>query len=367
MTPAAARSRGGPRDLVAKLAGLHVLVAGDVDARPLHRRQGVPDLSRGAGAGRSLSSAVFTRWAARPTSRTTWRRSARVSPRRHRGRRRGGSRASRQRSAPRTSRATAWSKPPSGRPVEKVRVVTGSEPAGRAGSTTKTTSTRRTDIELKLVDRIERLGGDANVLLVSDYLKGTITSGADGARSSRQDVSGVPLLVDPKIPHLNYYAGATLVTPNHHEAEAATHRRIRSDDEARRAAARISEPARSARRRAHHARRSTGCGSRAAVPEGDSGSRARGRRTSPAPATPSSPTLALAVAAGATLGRSGRSSPITRLESSSGSSDRRRSLRTGALGIAFVCKGGSSDRACRVVPEGPAYIPMYGRRRASSV
>ncbi|HZE19308.1 MAG TPA: PfkB family carbohydrate kinase, partial [Candidatus Angelobacter sp.] len=32
------------------------------------------------------------------------------------------------------------------------------------------------------------------------------------------------------------YAGATLVTPNHQEAETATHRRIRTDDEAREAA-----------------------------------------------------------------------------------------------------------------------------------
>ena len=33
-----------------------------------------------------------------------------------------------------------------------------------------------------------------------------------------------------------YYSGATLVTPNHHEAEIATHMRIRSDEDAERAA-----------------------------------------------------------------------------------------------------------------------------------
>ena len=47
---------------------------------------------------------------------------------------------------------------------------------------------------------------------------------------------GVPVLVDPKIPHIEYYAGTTLVTPNHHEAEVATNTRIRSEDEARAAA-----------------------------------------------------------------------------------------------------------------------------------
>src|SRR4029077_16948335 len=44
---------------------------------------------------------------------------------------------------------------------------------------------------------------------------------------------GIPLLVDPKIPHVDYYAGATIVTPNHHEAETATLMRVRSRDEAR--------------------------------------------------------------------------------------------------------------------------------------
>jgi D-glycero-beta-D-manno-heptose-7-phosphate kinase len=93
-----------------------------------------------------------------------------------------------------------------------------------------------TDIELKLVDRIENLGGDADVLLVSDYLKGAITSGVMRALLALKTTRSVPLLVDPKIPHLDHYAGATLVTPNHHEAEVATTRRIRSDDEARSAA-----------------------------------------------------------------------------------------------------------------------------------
>jgi rfaE bifunctional protein kinase chain/domain len=46
----------------------------------------------------------------------------------------------------------------------------------------------------------------------------------------------VPVLVDPKIPHLDYYAGAFLVTPNHHEAETATHLRVRTHDESREAA-----------------------------------------------------------------------------------------------------------------------------------
>jgi D-beta-D-heptose 7-phosphate kinase/D-beta-D-heptose 1-phosphate adenosyltransferase len=52
------------------------------------------------------------------------------------------------------------------------------------------------------------------------------------------------LLVDPKIPHVDHYAGATLVTPNHHEAGIATSMRVRTDEEARLAARRFQQRAR---------------------------------------------------------------------------------------------------------------------------
>ena len=108
------------------------------------------------------------------------------------------------------------------------------------------------DLARVILARVKRLGADAKTLLVSDYLKGTITrpvieallalsrgtkAGDDNAkaedRSAKALAERVPLVVDPKIPHLAYYAGATLITPNHHEAETATHRRLRTDDDAR--------------------------------------------------------------------------------------------------------------------------------------
>ena len=91
------------------------------------------------------------------------------------------------------------------------------------------------DVARRVSERAVALGANAKVLLVSDYLKGTITATLMQSLVAMK-ASGAPLLVDPKIPHLDCYAGATLVTPNHHEAEAATHRRIRSDDDARQAA-----------------------------------------------------------------------------------------------------------------------------------
>ena len=40
------------------------------------------------------------------------------------------------------------------------------------------------------------------------------------------------MLVDPKVPHIDYYRGATVITPNHHEAEAVTFMRIRTSEDA---------------------------------------------------------------------------------------------------------------------------------------
>ncbi len=94
-------------------------------------------------------------------------------------------------------------------------------------------------VERGIVDAIARMAGAARGFLVSDYLKGAITPAVvEALLSARRSLGGRPpaLVVDPKVPHLASYAGATLVTPNHHEAEIATHRRIRSEDDAREAA-----------------------------------------------------------------------------------------------------------------------------------
>jgi D-beta-D-heptose 7-phosphate kinase/D-beta-D-heptose 1-phosphate adenosyltransferase len=97
------------------------------------------------------------------------------------------------------------------------------------------------DLELQepvrneVLARIETHAKDAHALLVSDYLKGAITPAVMQALVVRKTAT-VPLVVDPKIPHLDSYAGATIITPNHHEAEAATHRRIRSESDVQSAA-----------------------------------------------------------------------------------------------------------------------------------
>jgi D-glycero-beta-D-manno-heptose-7-phosphate kinase len=92
------------------------------------------------------------------------------------------------------------------------------------------------DIEDRIVLALQQLGADASAIVISDYLKGSITRRVMRAAIAAAAARRVPVLVDPKIPHLDYYAGVTVVTPNHHEAEVATHMRVRTDEEARDAA-----------------------------------------------------------------------------------------------------------------------------------
>lgn len=91
-------------------------------------------------------------------------------------------------------------------------------------------------IEAALIERCEQAATAATLILVSDYQKGVITAGLMARLTSLAQERGIPLLVDPKLSHLAYCAGATLVTPNTHEAEGATHTRIRSLEDAQRAA-----------------------------------------------------------------------------------------------------------------------------------
>lgn len=99
------------------------------------------------------------------------------------------------------------------------------------------------EVEDAIIAAFSNAVRSAAVLLISDYVKGVITRRVMQAVIQAGREAGIPVLVDPKIPHLDYYGGATLITPNHHEAETATHSRIRTTDEARIAARRFRDRA----------------------------------------------------------------------------------------------------------------------------
>jgi D-beta-D-heptose 7-phosphate kinase/D-beta-D-heptose 1-phosphate adenosyltransferase len=99
------------------------------------------------------------------------------------------------------------------------------------------------DVERTVIERVEALAAGAGAIVISDYLKGVVSRRVASATLAAAKRRGIPLLVDPKVPHIDYYDGATIVTPNHHEAEAVTHMRIRSDADASAAARRFRERA----------------------------------------------------------------------------------------------------------------------------
>ena len=121
--------------------------------------------------------------------------------------------------------------------TRKVRIVT-SRNQQVARIDYETDREARGDVEAALMAALDRAAGPARAIVISDYLKGSITrpvvTRAVGIARDRQ----IPLLVDPKIPHFDYYAGVTLLTPNNAEAEAAAHTRIRTNADAG-AAARV--------------------------------------------------------------------------------------------------------------------------------
>jgi D-beta-D-heptose 7-phosphate kinase/D-beta-D-heptose 1-phosphate adenosyltransferase len=96
-------------------------------------------------------------------------------------------------------------------------------------------------VEARVIAAVQQHASRASAVVVSDYLKGCVTRNVIDAAVHAAASAGVPVLVDPKVPHIDYYARTTVVTPNHHEAEAATHIRVRSHEEARTAARRFRE------------------------------------------------------------------------------------------------------------------------------
>lgn len=82
---------------------------------------------------------------------------------------------------------------------------------------------------------------EGGTLVISDYRKGVITPLMFEALVDAARAAGLPVIADPKTPDPSRYRGATVITPNHHEAEAMSQSRIRTDDEARAAARLIAE------------------------------------------------------------------------------------------------------------------------------
>jgi len=58
----------------------------------------------------------------------------------------------------------------------------------------------------------------ATAVVVSDYAKGVITARLMSDVTDLADRHKIPVIVDPKVAHIGYYKGVTVLTPNHLEA-----------------------------------------------------------------------------------------------------------------------------------------------------
>jgi len=87
----------------------------------------------------------------------------------------------------------------------------------------------REKTESELLEWARRELSHAHAALVSDYGKGTVTSGVSAAFIAAARQAGIPVVVDPKGPDFAKYAGATVVTPNVREAREASRIRVQDD------------------------------------------------------------------------------------------------------------------------------------------
>ena len=87
-----------------------------------------------------------------------------------------------------------------------------------------------------LARRFTRRASEIDALVISDYLKGSVTTDLAGEISAVARRRGIPVLVDPKPEHPEICEGASVATPNLHEAELMARTSLR-DADARQSAA----------------------------------------------------------------------------------------------------------------------------------
>jgi len=72
-------------------------------------------------------------------------------------------------------------------------------------------------------------------LVISDYAKGVVTRPLVKGVLELAKENNIPVVVDPKMKHFDYYTGATIITPNTAEASIASGITIQNDESLRRA------------------------------------------------------------------------------------------------------------------------------------
>lgn len=117
-----------------------------------------------------------------------------------------------------------------GRPTTvKSRVVAGSQQLVRFDR--ESDEPLPAPIRIRLVEKVRELLPGSDVLLISDYAKGIVTQALMRAVLPLAARLRKIVAVDPKVHNLSLFRGVRIVAPNHHEAAAAAHAVVRSEED----------------------------------------------------------------------------------------------------------------------------------------
>jgi D-beta-D-heptose 7-phosphate kinase/D-beta-D-heptose 1-phosphate adenosyltransferase len=101
--------------------------------------------------------------------------------------------------------------------TEKVRIIARHQQVVRADF--ESDDPVSGEVRARIYERAEALASEYHALVISDYGKGVVVESelATVVRAWRK--RGLPVLVDPHIPHFAWYRGVTVITPNSREAQ----------------------------------------------------------------------------------------------------------------------------------------------------
>ena len=80
----------------------------------------------------------------------------------------------------------------------------------------------------KILRYVESKLRELSCIVVSDYAKGVVSAALMTEMTRLASLRKIPVIVDPKVEHFNFYKGVTVITPNHLEATQASG--VRGDD-----------------------------------------------------------------------------------------------------------------------------------------
>lgn len=102
----------------------------------------------------------------------------------------------------------------------KTRILAHSQQVVRADRERRHSLSR--EIASALLSAFERAIGSASAVVVSDYEKGLLGGDVLSRALALASTRAIPVCLDPKVRRFAEYRPVTVVTPNHHEAEAAS-------------------------------------------------------------------------------------------------------------------------------------------------